>query len=41
MDADTNVRRMATDLQYTALLAKIGGGDLHASEWKPSTTWLA
>ena len=34
MDADINVRRMATDLQYTALLAKIGGGDLHALEAK-------
>ena len=34
MDADTNVRRMATDLQYTALLAKIGGGDRHALEAK-------
>ena len=34
MDADTNVRRMATDLQYTALLAKIGSGDLHALEAK-------
>lgn len=34
MDADTNVRNMATDLQDTALLAKIGGGDLHALEAK-------
>ena len=34
MDADTNVRIMAADLQDTALLAKIGGGDLHALEAK-------
>ena len=34
MDVDTNVRKMATDLQDTALLAKIGGGDLHALEAK-------
>ncbi len=34
MDADTNVRTMATDLQNTALLAKIEGGDLHALEAK-------
>lgn len=34
MDADTNVRNIATDLQDTALLAKIEGGDLHALEAK-------
>ena len=32
MDADTNVRNMATDLQDTTLLAKIGGGYLHVLE---------
>ena len=34
IDADDNVRRMATDLQDTELLAKISGGDLTAIEAK-------
>ena len=33
-DADDNVRRMATDLEDTALLTRIGGGDLTALEAK-------
>ena len=33
-DADDNIRRMATDLQDTELLAKISGGDLTAIEAK-------
>ncbi len=33
-DADANIRKMATDLQDTALLAKLEGGDLIALEAK-------
>ena len=32
LDADENVRKMATDLQETALLTRIEGGDLTALE---------
>lgn len=40
LDADANIRRMATDLQDTALLAKISGGDLIAIEAKYHLTCL-
>ena len=40
LDADANIRRMATDLQDTALLAKISGGDLIAIEAKYHLTLL-
>lgn len=40
LDADENIRRMATDLQDTALLAKISGGDLIAIEAKYHLTCL-
>ena len=40
LDADANIRRMATDLQDTALLAKISGSDLIAIEPKYRLTCL-
>lgn len=39
LDADENVRRMATDLRDTSLLTRIEGGDLTAL--KQNITWLA
>ena len=40
LDADRNVRKMATDLQDIALLTRIEGGDLTAQESKYHLTGL-